>query len=53
MSIARDRLERRALDTVEIRQIQFSEYEQARALLSANGWAARVSDPAKFSQLLI
>jgi ribosomal protein S18 acetylase RimI-like enzyme len=35
-----------------IRPILEIELEQARALLSANGWARRVEDPARFSALI-
>lgn len=35
-----------------IRPILEVELEQARALLSANGWARRVDDPARFKSLI-
>jgi len=37
---------------VEVRPIQPSELEAARQLLSANGWGARVADPALFRELV-
>jgi len=37
---------------MDIREIQASEIEAARRLLSENGWEHRVSDPALFSQLI-
>lgn len=37
---------------VEIREIQSSEFEDARRLLSENGWEHRVGDPKIFSQLI-
>jgi len=37
---------------IHIRPILPSEHEAARSLLSANGWATRVADPALFARLL-
>ena len=37
---------------MNIREIQSSEIEEARRLLSENGWGHRVSDASLFSQLL-
>ncbi len=37
---------------MDIREIQPSEIEPARLLLSQNGWAHRVADPDLFSQLI-
>lgn len=37
---------------VNVRPIFPSEYEEARALLQANNWGARVSDPAVFAELV-
>ncbi|MCV2362330.1 GNAT family N-acetyltransferase [Paucibacter sp. DJ1R-11] len=37
---------------MHIRPILPSEHEAARSLLSANGWATRVADPALFARLL-
>ena len=37
---------------MEIREIQTSEIEEARRLLSDNGWGHRVADPILFNQLV-
>jgi GNAT superfamily N-acetyltransferase len=37
---------------VDIREIQKSEVEEARRLLSENGWAHRVTDPVIFRELV-
>ena len=37
---------------MNVREIQTSEIEEARRLLSENGWGHRVADPALFSQLV-
>lgn len=37
---------------VDIREIQASEIELARALLSQNGWSHRVADPERFRELI-
>jgi ribosomal protein S18 acetylase RimI-like enzyme len=37
---------------VNVRSITPTEYEDARALLQANNWGARVSDPAVFAELV-
>jgi ribosomal protein S18 acetylase RimI-like enzyme len=37
---------------VNVRSITPTEYEEARALLQANNWGARVSEPAVFAELV-
>ena len=38
---------------MKIRPIQTSELDQVRALLAANGWEQRVSDPQLFAELIM